>query len=226
MINIFTPQERPYNNITYIAIAISGNSSQRHVGLLFRTNISKDPRYLHLAFHYRLKCEDPSNEYWLDCPGFTEDEQLQLATWFKKIIKVNGEKIPYGISYSPDTYFDNNSGRYIESNDHCGLTCATFVMALFKDFGFSIINPDTWIARQNDQEWHCQIVKAMKHDQIKNPNLYSDDHINRQISLIGIAISFRPEEVAAAANIMQNVPATFEQIEPLGHDVLSKMGLS
>jgi hypothetical protein len=65
----------------------------------------------------------------------------------------------------------------------------------------------------------------MKQDQYNHPDLYSDTHINDQISNIGVAARFRPEEVAASANVLKDEPVTFHVAEPLGNDILMQMGL-
>ena len=46
--------------------------------------------------------QDIDDIFWLDCPGFDDDEQLQLAVWFEKIFLVNGKNIPYGLAYKSD----------------------------------------------------------------------------------------------------------------------------
>lgn len=225
MIQLHTPEQKPYFDIPYIGVVIKEvTENQRHIGLLFRTDKQNEPKMLHLAFHYRLQCEQPSG-YWLHCSGFDEDEQLLLAVWFENVWLVNKERIPYGLAYSSNGYFDV-SGTFVQSNKNCGLTCATFVMALFNDFGFQIINVDTWESRDSDSVWQNDIVTAMKRDQDNNPKLYSKTHIQEQVNNIGIAVRFRPEEVAASAYVFDDVPVSFQTAAKLGKDVLLKMGLS
>jgi hypothetical protein len=227
MIQLQSPQQ-PYPDISYVGIAITGDINQRHIGILFRTNKQNAPKLLHLAFHQRLKCEDSSEYaseyYWLHCPSFSDDEQLQLAVWFEKVFSINGRSIPYGLAYSSMGYFDQN-GTFIQSERKCGLTCATFVMALFEDFNFPIIDVDSWVSREDDIDWQNHIIDMMKADQNKHPNLYSDSHIINQSSNIGVALRFRPEEVAVSANIFEDNPVVFEIAEPLGKELLKKMGL-
>lgn len=227
MIQLQSPQQ-PYPDISYIGIAITGDINQRHVGLLFRTDKNNEPKLLHLAFHQRLWCSTSSQYaseyYWLHCSGFSDDEQLQLAVWFEKVFFINGNRIPYGLAYSSVSHFEQN-GAFIQSDRNCGLTCATFIMALFEDFGFPIIDIDSWVSRDGDAAWHDHILDEMKKDQTRHPDLYSDAHINDQISNIGVAARFRPEEVAASANILKDDPVTLQIAEPLGKDVLMQMGL-
>jgi hypothetical protein len=222
-----SPQQ-PYPDISsYIAIAITGDNNQRHIGLLFRTDRNHAPKLLHLAFHSRLKCDEPvkyANDYfWLHCPSFSDDEQLQLAVWFEKIFSVNGNNIPYGLEYGSSGHFQQN-GKFIQTNENIGLTCATFVMALFEDFSFPIVNIESWESRDDDKKWQERIVVCMQEDMNKNPHLYTNTHITTQILNIGIAVRFRPEEVAVSANVFQNEPIMFRAAEVGGKDLLKLMG--
>jgi hypothetical protein len=229
MIQLYSPR-LPYPDISYIGIAIQeAGYDQRHVGVLFRIDINEAPKLLHLAFHLRLKCEThskyASEYYWLHCSGFSDDEQLQLAVWFEKVFSINGNHIPYGLAYSSTGYFDQN-GVFIKSDKNCGLTCATFIMALFEDFGFPIIDISSWVSRDDDAEWQKRIIASMREDKANHPDLYSDTHIDDQILNIGVAARFRPEEVAASANAFKDEPMTFQVAEPLGKEVLIQMGIN
>jgi|WetSurSiteA1Bulk_404760.scaffolds.fasta_scaffold00007_22 hypothetical protein len=220
---------QPYPNISsYIAIAITGDNNQRHIGVLFRKDKNNPPKLLHLAFHSRLQCDEPieyaSKFFWLHCPSLSEDEQLQLAVWFETIFAVNGSNIPYGLAYSSSGYFDQN-GKFIQTNENIGLTCATFVMALFEDFDLPIIDTESWMSRDDDKKWQKKIIECMEKDMKKYPHLYSNTHIETQISNIGVAVRFRPEEVAVSANIFEDGLITFQQAEPLGKKLLEQMGI-
>lgn len=223
-----SPQQPHPNISSYIAIAITGDSSQRHIGILFRKNKNNPPKLLHLAFHSRLKCDEAveyANDYfWLQCPSFSDDEQLQLAVWFETIFAVNGNNIPYGLAYSSSGHFGQN-GKFIQTNGNRGLTCATFVMALFEDFGIPIIDINSWIPRDTDKDWQESIINYMQKDMNNNPHLYANTHINSQISNIGVAVRFRPEEVAASANVFEDELIIFQNAEPLGKDLLAQMGI-
>lgn len=228
MIQLYCPQ-RPYPEISFIGIAIQGDRDQRHVGILFRTDRNQKPKLLHLAFHQRLYCENPPYQdiddiFWLDCPGFDDDEQLQLAVWFEKIFLVNGKNIPYGLAYSPTGYFDSN-GTFVRSKNNCGLTCATFILALFESFGFPLVDIESWQHRDDDGVWQQKILDTMREDQRKHPDLYSELYVDNQMSNIGIAVRFRPEEVAASANQFEDEPQTFQVVEPLGKELICKMGM-
>lgn len=225
MIQLQLPQQ-PYPDISYIGIAITGDINQRHVGILFRTDKNHEPRLLHLAFHLRLKCDNPSeyaNEYfWLHCPGLSDEKQL--AVWIETIFRINGNKVPFGLAYSSIEHF-NQSGSFNQSGENCGFTCATFIMALLEDFGFPIIDIESWVYRDDDKEWHRLIISAMENDQRKNPHLYSDTHINSQLSNIGIAVRFRPEEVAVSASVFNDNLITFQEAEPLAKKLLEQMNI-
>lgn len=225
MIQLNSPSQQPYSEIPYIGITISGDLNQRHIGLIFRTNQAHAPRMLHLAFHNRLSCDTEPLGYWMHCSGFSEAEQLQLAVWFEKIWTVNKNRIPYGLAYSSTGHFDSVSGAFVPSEKGSGLTCASFVMALFEDFAFPVIDADSWQARACDAQWQGTIVESLRKDMERHPDFYTESHLNDQIANIGIAVRFRPEEVAAAAHLFVDTAMTFERAEPLGVMLLDRMGI-
>ncbi len=188
MIHLHSPQQLCPEFSSYIGIGIQGNASQRHIGILFRNNKEDKPKLLHLAFHLRLKCdsyEKFNNDYfWLICPNLDDDEQLQLASHVKSVFDKNQNRIPYGLAYSSIGSFDSD-GTLIENSKNLGLTCATFVMALFNDFGFPIIDTDSWELRADDTIWQNHIINCMKDDRKTHPQIYSETHIDEQIKNTG-----------------------------------------
>ena len=228
MIQLQSPSKSFLSDSSYIGIAISGDQNQRHVGILFRRDKINTPELLHLAFHMHLRCEAPGESnieyYLLHCPNLSEDEQLQLAVWFKQVFLANNKNIPYGIEYSSIRYFSDD-GTYLLLERNCGLTCSTFVLALFRDFAYELVDIDSWEKRSDDEEWQKNIIKSMKSQSERHSDLYPATYIDAQVAKIGIAVRFRPEEVAVSAHLCDGTPIKFDEAKREGENLLLQMGL-
>jgi hypothetical protein len=216
MVDLYLQRENPFSDPHFIAIAITGSEAQRHMGVFFRTELQKGAFLLHLGFHYELCLEPVKGRYcWLPMNGFDSEEQQALALWFETIWEINGHKVPYGINYSASRHF-NNQGAYAASDEDGGLTCATFVLAIFEDQGYTLIDTATSYRRDDDVDWQRIILTALAD---RAPHEY----IERQSDFLGIAARYRPEEVAGAATVNRGVPIQFDTAVDLGVMVLSQM---
>ncbi|MGK5021055.1 hypothetical protein [Janthinobacterium sp. LB2P10] len=209
-------REIPFSEPRYIAIAITGSETQRHLGVFFRTDLKNVPLILHLGFHYELHLEEIKDRYcWLPMDGFDVEEQQALALWFETIWEINGHKVPYGVNYSSSRHF-NNRGAYAASDEDGGLTCATFVLSIFEDQGYTLIDTATSYRREDDVEWQKIILSHLA-------TKASREYIENQSQFLGIAARYRPEEVAGAASVNRGTPIQFDSAIDLGVLVLGKM---
>ncbi|WP_177228288.1 hypothetical protein [Paraburkholderia megapolitana] len=198
-----------------IGVAIGGALDQRHVGLLFRAG-SRDIQFLHLAWHHHLKCGRPDPGYgWVACPSFDDEEANMFATWALAVYNANVGSMPYGLNYALGSQFDD-AGKFIASTDGEGLTCATFLMALFRSFGYDAVEEQSWVNRESDRAFHEKIVTALRSAPSADPQ-----HVAAQERHIGTAPRFRPEEVAVALNAYVDDPICFADAEPLGKTVIN-----
>jgi hypothetical protein len=213
-----TPSQAAPAQSNYPHIAVAVNREGSHVGLLYRLN-SAEPKLLHLGWHHELYEDDTIRRgyAWTACVGFAGSEGRDLASWLQKVYRANVGRIPYGINYWPGACFDED-GVFTPSHDGLGLTCATFVMALFEAKSYPIINIGSWKSRADDEEWFNNVV-----DDLKNRSSASQEHIDAQIAAIGNAVRFRPLEVAAAAAIYDEDPIAFEQAVPISEQFKSDL---
>ena len=225
-------QESTIDNVPRIAAVISGNEDQRHVGVLYRRG--DDPlRKLHLGFHHFLLDEEVSVKsanglsLWVGCDDLDDSEANVFATWLAKIFEKNRKTIPYGINYWKGPHFDPADGKYVQSKEGFGLTCATFVIALFEVFGYEIIDIETWPSRDDDNEFHERIIEMLRNpQQVRNVDIDSSEHqahIQAQISGMGIAPRFRPEEVASSIGLYEGSALPYQVVEPAGRELVIKM---
>lgn len=218
-----------FTNVPRIAAVISGGEDQRHLGLLYRRG-DAELRKLHLGFHHYL-CDDAPDldgtSAWIGCGDLDDTEANTFATWLAKIWEKNHKRMPYGIRYWRGPHFDLADGKYLPSETGCGLTCATFVMALFEAFRYDIVDIETWPNRDSDVDFQNCIIEALNNPRhVRNVDIDSAEHqahVKSQIDSLGKAPRFRPEEVACSVGLCEGEPISFQVAEPAGQALVSKM---
>jgi len=201
---IFLQSERPVSEVRAAAIAIANiAANQRHIGILHRGSSPNSPvKFLHLAFHFDLRNEDQiSAKYVWVGPKVPEARLRQVAAKCRQIHRANGPNLPYAFS-PPIDCIDAQTGQYLLGPTNHGLTCASFVLAVFERAGLRLVDYGSWqINRPGDMEWQTSILEVLR-------NGSSQQHIAALQAEIG-AVRFRPEEVAGAAAVSP-LPASFE----------------
>jgi hypothetical protein len=208
------PAHKPYKDIKHIAIAILEDNpaeDQRHVGILYKHDSARaDVRFLELEWHHRLKAEPPSDPVFWAEPRVPPEKAHVLARFCKLVAEKYGGssqwKLSYAILYT-DGRFDLTTGEFL-TRDGRGLTCATFVMAMFKTHEISLVLQDEWPHhREGDKAWHDKIVQCLA-------RRADASHVEAVKNELGCA-RYRPEEVAAAA-LAEALPVGFQYAESTG----------
>ena len=187
---------------------------QRHVGLIYRLDDSI-PRLCHLAWHFKLEDEPLPTDYCWGTSGLDPVNKTVMAAYVA-LLQQNANEVPYGIDFYSDIYFDDN-GRYIAQPIGRGLTCATFILAVFARNGFNLVESDGWPERPDDVEWQQQIISALT-------RCASPEHIDAIKQNVG-AKRFRPEEVAAGV-ISETIPLEFSAAHALAQEILQDLSRS
>jgi len=172
--------------------------NQVHIGILYKSQ--RTDLLLHLAWHHALRndelngnLDDRIRKFHFVIPDIPKERIRSFSALCKRISQ--RQNIPYGINYDKTRFTEE--GYLIIGDDEYGLTCATFVMAVFKQAGFDLMKSIDWPAgRKKDIEWHAQIVAKLKETQAQFQ--ISKEHIRNIESEIGCA-RFRPIEVAGAS---------------------------
>lgn len=172
-----------------IGIAIGKtNGGGLHLGILHSSD--QGLHFLHLEWHHRLKNDSDlrsfGNYSWIRC---NIDEVLapQLAAFCRHIAKQNPQ-IPYSLRYLGGK-FTREGLLQLKSGEH-GLTCATFVLAVFEAVGIEVLDLSSWPQRENDISFHKLVVMLLQKKPAASP-----DHVENVKNEVGCA-RFRPEEVA------------------------------
>lgn len=196
------------------AVVISADG--RHVGVGFRDASGKAWR-AHLYFHCELsKDEIPRTNSWVR-PVIDEERLALVAAMCERLIERNDSwAIRFGFRFDK-TRFDHATGELVLGEDELGLTCATFVLAVFKSVGIDLLKYDEWPARDGDRARFEELRLAV-HERSPNDSDHLDALASEQDS-----VRFRPEEVAAASAQPLPPPCAFNVAEADGAALIAHL---
>jgi hypothetical protein len=205
------PKEHHFNEVNDLGIALRTfrGEAQIHVGLLYKIDDGA-ALMLHLRWHFDVKNEAPKDEYrWIQI-DIDEINRRTLAG-LCRLIANRADKIPYGLNYN-GLYF-SATGEYLTHALGEGLTCATFVMAVFATYKIPILKLAEWGIRPDDIAWQFGQVRRMQ----------------QTFPLVAAAMGnfvgqprFRPPEVSAGA-ISAKRPLGSKDAERLGRRIVADL---
>lgn len=179
---------------------VLGKSShnQLHCGVIFKSEGGFN--MIHLAWHFCLLHETNYEKYdnyiWAKT-SLHRIRQDMVSAMCRKILKRKFEQnIPYGLIY--------NGGKFTEDgimdldSTESGLTCATFVLAVFNSCKIQLIDTLSWTPRDEDASWHESIIASLI--ATKDKFNISEAHIDNLKKEVGCA-RFRPEEVTVSSSL-------------------------
>lgn len=170
-----------------------------HIGLLFIKSQNDQAKFLHLAPHRSLRTEYIEKGFWIRL-GLTNRQIRQLAG-FCALISENTPKdsVPFDIYYDANRmYFDDN-GNYLHSEQYEGLTCATFIMAIFERLAFRLLLTENWKSDTEDAIWHRRIIETMRE------SAKEEAHFEAMANNIGCA-RYRPADIVIASSRKKGRP--------------------
>lgn len=189
------------------------DENQHHVGVLHRGEAGVE--MLHLAWHMHLRNEDPPQPIIVALPDLRDSRARSVAAMCRLVWRRHSQGgLPYGVRYQSGV-FDLGSADLLLDPDAVGLTCATFVLAVYASVGIQLIDCSSWPPRADDQEWHARIIALLKKYGA------SEEHLHAVQSEFGCS-RFRPEEVAGAC-LLDELPGRFQQVLPMSEAVLREI---
>jgi hypothetical protein len=210
------------NDLEHFGFALHPQSA-RHVGVLYHLD-DGIVRFCHFAWHGDLRNEIASSGYlWANCYlwgncGLDNYTKRFLAANFHTISLENKDCIPYGIDQNGSCFDENN--RLLPLPLGKGMTCATFIMAVFRSLGMPLIREETWPkGREADKQWAREVVDTMKY--LKVP----EQHFQAVEKDIDNVSRFHPSEVAAAIS-SEMPPMEFAEAERLSKEILAELALA
>jgi len=169
--------------------------------------------------HLRSRRADalPSNSLFWIWPAISEEDQRILAAKVDDWLENNEGKIPYSVAHPGGVIFKDSV--WVGNQPGQGLTCATFVIALFNELGIPFLDEGTWEQRPGDDVWAEGLLRQICAEM-------TDEHIEAQLALIGATVRVRPSDVAAAGLLIapdQELPLTFQDVEPIAAEIEKSM---
>src|SRR5262249_28463823 len=151
--DLHQPESVPFDKVDDLALAIKLIAERPlvHIGILYRPD-DGSTRLCHFAFHFDLRDELPDNSYhWLQV---TLDPIIRrLVGAVCQTIVSRKESIPYGFTFE-GAYFEPQTAAYIKHPLGYGLTCATFVLGIFRSVEVELVDTSTWPTdRADDLAW-------------------------------------------------------------------------
>ncbi len=186
-----------------------------------RSGAGGTSRHLELAWHLQLedKPNHPENAFRVE-PRLEELALAGLAASARLIAKRQQDgRVPYALDPA-DARLD--PAGTLQLNQSLGLTCATFVVLVFRHARIELLDMITWSQdrpaerQREDEDAQRRLVAYLRH----NPE--SQQHaslVERQVGCTRI----RAEEVAAASG-MTGHPIPFMRAEPQGRLVRAAIG--
>lgn len=212
-----------FSNIRGVAVAIVGSAvtettERRHLGLLIRTETG-ELSLIHLGWHHYLENDTPPDECycWVQLDWMNKTVATSIIDWCLEVAEINKNSIQYSILYGGDSHFDTNS-QFVDGPPGFGLTCATFVLDIFHNFGLELLDIEGWTHREGDKQWADFIL-----DMLKKTRHVSQEHLEAQQAMMDKFVRFRPEEVAGGAALYTGRPMPMTQAVAHGEDVIRQM---
>ena len=212
----YSNQQRPFTEVRHVAVAIAVyREGQQHTGILHKAENLDGVKLGHLEWHNRLKESDPNDSYlWVDPPIPTRRAR-QVAARCREILRENARGIAYAFS-PPNDCFDAETGHFLLGPSRVGLTCATFVLAVFAAAGIRLAEYNSWPQkRPGDAEWQQFVIEQLEQGGA------GDEHLALVKKEAG-AVRYRPEDVAGCAASDQ-LPCSFTIAESLSQEILNQL---
>lgn len=188
--------------------------SAAHIGVLCREPADKRLRFIHLAFHDDLRLEDDITKCFLWIEAKLEDEPAAVvAAQARRVYRRERRGgVPYG--FSPYTGYFGPRGEIRWTAPGNGLTCATFVLAVFDAAGVRLAQGETWPSdRDEDKQFQREMVEL-----VRTQSMATAAHLKGMKADIG-QVRFRVLEVGGAV-AADSYPVDFSTAQVLAQRLL------
>ncbi|MGE0323696.1 MAG: hypothetical protein AB7K71_04380 [Polyangiaceae bacterium] len=209
-------EEVPFQDHPALAAAVICRTDEGnlHTGILHKSDVSPEVQVLHLGWQNYV------SDAWEWCRLWAapdeEPEVLRAVSGVCRLVWSTFQqtrKFPYGLGLD-GVRFDG-SGALILEGSAKGLTCATFVLAVFARVGIDLVDVATWPRRiDEDLAWLDSLEVFLGPRQ--RPVL---DRLREETKAGQIRI--RPHEVVGACAL--DSPAPFEHAAAAGAVVLGRL---
>jgi hypothetical protein len=140
------------------------------------------------------------------------DNATFMANYIEAVATQATDKVDYGINPSGISF--DGSGQFHSLDPAKGLTCATFISAVFESAGFPIVKLSTWPLRPGDAAWRNHVLEMLSSN--------GREDRAKQIGSEEVPFRLTPAEAAAAASA-DSVPLDYEAAVRLSGPLLQKL---
>ena len=203
-----------HRKIEHVAVLV-GRPSRRflHAAIAFRAS----DRSLK-AIHLTLSGEVERGSLYGECldgyawaePKVNPDWLAMIAAHCESILMRPGPvKFNYAFAYLKSTVLTDDGTSMRIEGETVGLTCATFVLAMFDYHKLTLLDLDSWKFREDDAKWQRSIFETYLKGKATDWGLDKSvlERIEKEISVP--CLRFRPEEVFASC-LVGDHPAKFD----------------
>lgn len=199
--------ETPADQFPTVAVLVH-HPQPDHCGVLF--SVSQDEvRMLHLAWHKDLRndpvADKPMQKYAWVSPNLSRERALALVAWCRRIWKRHEKRgLAYGLRFDATIFHQTGEVRW--GTDEVGLTCATFVLAVFRAARIELLRLGDWPEPdEHDRARQRALVQSLRND----PQVPRDhcDALDREVGMVS---RYRPVQVAGACSV-SSWPCSFSE---------------
>lgn len=191
-----------------------------HSGLLYKRN--GEVRVLHLAGNKDLQNEWLGARLWA-APQVEPERLFALGAMCQRIwlrFLKDPAMLPYAFMFSQSKFTDKGVVRGPGSQ---GMTCATFVLAMFNSIGLQLIDEDSWPIRKSEDLALLEILRPIMALPDGTPS-GTFSRISNEVNAEPGVRRIRPEEVLGAC--AYEPPVQFAQCEIQSRRVIALLAAS
>ncbi len=192
------PEHASLDAIGPAAVALADGAVGLHTGILYRPAGDGTPRVLHLAFHHQLRSEPPSDGWRWVVPDL-DAYDLEYVAALCRLIADNpaNRDVPYAFRFI-DSGIAEDGSVLVGTSDR-GLTCATFVLAIFRAVGVELLALDAWSTRPADVAAQERLLEYLEgRDRAQHEAVRSQVGCRRYRAEVVAAATAAPRPVAFA----------------------------
>lgn len=161
MIVVNDPRTRSFDGVQDLGVVIKElprPQGQIHIGLLYREP-GAPARASHLYTNFDFRDEPVQADFfWIQAT--MPDLTRQLVVGLCKRIAAHNPRIPYSFKYRFKQQYFQPSGALALPNTDDGLTCATYVLAVFQRLKIPILKFIEW-PRDRHGAWQTGMISAL-----------------------------------------------------------------
>lgn len=199
--------------IAGVAIAVCRMpQGHTHSGVLYR-HTSGRICILHLRWDCDLAHEVFDGSYAWVVPDLLPEEMDEVRAVCRDVVR-RMPKIHYSFLFDPDSTLDRQTAEVVSDIAPHGLTCSTFILAVFNSAQIQLVHLTGWQSRPDDHRWYAALLRYMRTKGV------DPTHVARIQSDIQ-CLRVRSEEAAGACLASRDaMPAGYDHCEPAGREVL------